>query len=111
MVTLWKCVLKSDCSPHEEEFLPHFLSVQSNICNQILFTWTENKNSWSILDVAFLPATFMMLISVAALVSLKSIRNIIAPPVVIVTDCKEVSFDFPTRFKSHLVSNILIFPS
>lgn len=87
----------------------HIFSLCKVICNQKLFTWTENKNSWSILDVAFLPATFMMLISVAALVSLKSIRNIIAPPVVIVTDCKEVSFDFPTRFKSHLVSNILIF--
>lgn len=46
----------------------------------------------------------MMVVSVTALVSLKSIRNIIAPPVVIVTDCKEVSFAFPTRFRSHLVS-------
>lgn len=45
-----------------------------------------------------------MVVSVTALVCLKSIRNIIAPPMVIVTDCKEVSFRFPTRFKSKLVS-------
>lgn len=53
-----------------------------------------------ILDVGFIPATIMLIISGTALACLKSVRNIIAPPVVIVTDCKEISFAFPTRFKS-----------
>lgn len=46
----------------------------------------------------------MLAVSGTALVWLKCVRNIVAPPVVIVTDCKDVSFAFPTRFKSHLVS-------
>ncbi|XP_031623852.1 uncharacterized protein LOC116341117 isoform X2 [Contarinia nasturtii] len=52
-------------------------------------------------DVGFIPASLMMIVCGSVLVCLKSIKNIIAPPMAIATDCKEVSFAFPTRFKTH----------
>lgn len=54
------------------------------------------------LDIGIIPATIMMFVCSIALICLKSVRNIIAPPVAVATDCKEVSFAFPTRFKSHV---------
>lgn len=43
------------------------------------------------------------------LVCLKSVRNIAAPPTVIALDSKEMSFAFPTRFKSEVSSRIAPF--
>lgn len=45
------------------------------------------------------PALYVAGICLVLLVLMRSVRNLIAPPIVIVTDRKEFAFDFPTRFR------------
>lgn len=45
------------------------------------------------------PAIFVAVICLVLLIVMRSVRNLIAPPIVIVTDQKEFAFDFPTRFR------------
>lgn len=90
---------KQDMKKNGFFFLSHeYLNFRTKNC---LY---ENQHFLSVhfIDLGFVPASIMLIICGMALVCLKSVRNIIAPPVVIVTDCKEISFAFPTRFKSEV---------
>lgn len=54
----------------------------------------QNESHWYVLAVTT--------ICTAALVGLKSVRNLLVPPTVIVTDSKEFVFNFPTRFRTEV---------
>ncbi|XP_055635083.1 uncharacterized protein LOC129774984 isoform X2 [Toxorhynchites rutilus septentrionalis] len=52
------------------------------------------------LDFDLWPALIVSVICLILLVLLKSVRNLLAPPFVILTDYKEFVFSFPTRFRT-----------
>lgn len=68
-----------------------------------------NKRCLAFVDIGYVPSISIFVVSAAALVCFKSLRNIIGPPFVIVTDCKEISFAFPTRYKSHVSTLTILF--
>lgn len=55
-------------------------------------------------DGSVMRSLCLLFLSGIPLILFKSVRNIVASPMVIVTDSTEISFTFPTRFKSHTVS-------
>lgn len=74
------------------EFFCNFIGIHTIFCYNFF------------IDGSVLRSLCLLFLSGIPLVLLKSVRNIIAPPMVIVADSKEMSFKFPTRFKSHTVS-------
>lgn len=45
------------------------------------------------------PAVTVSIICFVPLVLMRAVRNLVAPPIVIITDSKEFAFNFPTRFR------------
>ncbi|XP_070498973.1 uncharacterized protein [Chironomus tepperi] len=45
------------------------------------------------------PAVLLSLVCFIPLVMMRSVRNLVAPPVLIITDSKEFAFNFPTRYR------------
>lgn len=46
-----------------------------------------------------LPAITLSVICFIPLVMMRSVRNLVAPPILIITDSKEFAFNFPTRYR------------
>ncbi|XP_049549281.1 uncharacterized protein LOC125960119 [Anopheles darlingi] len=61
------------------------------------------RGGWEVMvlyiDFQLWPALAISAICLAGLVALKSVRNLLAPPFIILTDRKEAMFSFPTRFR------------
>lgn len=63
------------------------------------------KGGWGLLDDYFgsdariIALNFALLIPLA---SLRGLRNLLAPPMIIITDKKEFTFTFPTRFRTEV---------
>lgn len=51
----------------------------------------------------------MTIVAGALLICLKSLRNLVGPPFGIAVDTKEESFEYPTRFKTKIVSVNIVF--
>ncbi|KAL7044163.1 hypothetical protein ACKWTF_001810 [Chironomus riparius] len=45
------------------------------------------------------PAVLLSVVCFIPLVMMRSVRNLVAPPVLIITDSKEFAFNFPTRYR------------
>lgn len=71
-----------------------------------LCLYIQNKQ----IDGYFWYAIIMLSVFGTILIYLKSLRNLCAPPVCIATDSKEISFAYPTRFKSQAVSLSTLIP-
>jgi hypothetical protein len=46
-----------------------------------------------------MPAVTVSVICFIPLVLMRAVRNLVAPPIVIITDSKEFAFNFPTRYR------------
>uniref|UniRef100_A0A182JY49 Uncharacterized protein n=1 Tax=Anopheles christyi TaxID=43041 RepID=A0A182JY49_9DIPT len=61
------------------------------------------RGGWNVMELYFafnlLPALSISAICLVGLVLAKSVRNLLAPPFIILTDRKEAMFSFPTRFR------------
>ncbi|XP_040165325.1 uncharacterized protein LOC120901439 isoform X1 [Anopheles arabiensis] len=61
------------------------------------------RGGWNVMELYFafnlLPALSISAICLVGLVLSKSVRNLLAPPFIILTDRKEAMFSFPTRFR------------
>ncbi|XP_053673712.1 uncharacterized protein LOC128723972 [Anopheles nili] len=70
------------------------------------------RGGWMVMESYFalhlLPALSVSAICLVGLVLSKSVRNLLAPPFIILTDRKEAMFSFPTRFrmKVNILNNI-----
>uniref|UniRef100_A0A182NTS8 Uncharacterized protein n=1 Tax=Anopheles dirus TaxID=7168 RepID=A0A182NTS8_9DIPT len=70
------------------------------------------RGGWSVMESYFafnlLPALSVSAICLVGLVMAKSVRNLLAPPFIILTDRKEAMFSFPTRFRMKVnICNLL----
>ncbi|XP_052899419.1 uncharacterized protein LOC128305841 [Anopheles moucheti] len=61
------------------------------------------RGGWNVMELYFafnlLPALSISALCLVGLVWAKSVRNLLAPPFIILTDRKEALFNFPTRFR------------
>lgn len=64
----------------------------------VLPDWTDFfSNIWT--GFEFWSAFYTMVVCAFGLICFKSVRNVLAPPIVILTDSREFAFAFPTRFR------------
>uniref|UniRef100_A0A182PAV5 Fuseless n=1 Tax=Anopheles epiroticus TaxID=199890 RepID=A0A182PAV5_9DIPT len=67
------------------------------------------RGGWNVMELYFafnlLPALSISAICLVGLVMAKSVRNLLAPPFIILTDRKEAMFSFPTRFRMKITGS------
>ena len=55
------------------------------------------------------PAINVSIVCFIPLVMMRAVRNLVAPPIVIITDSKEFAFNFPTRFRIDVSIKVLFY--
>lgn len=79
----------------KDEDIVESIIDEDNIC----WSFVSYTCQFFLIGPDLVPAVTVSIICFIPLVLMRAVRNLVAPPIVIITDSKEFAFNFPTRYR------------